>query len=219
MTRSWLTTSVILIGVASSLALTALTGCSGKKAKTTPELSRLVGKKVALIGVEGEATSRSVVEVALINQLVRTGTFEIVSKQEVDAARNAPDVDPTDWKTVSRRAGADYALQAKVLAFSAETKKGYSEEAIEDSQLEEETGNGKTTRMIKVERMDGHVSVELQFTDVSEKGSGETRSGIAERSDSVTAEGKTGAVHLPPKLRFLEKIANEAFHQFFEKYR
>lgn len=177
------------------------------------------GKKVALVSIDGEDTARSIVEVALINQLVRTGTFEIISKQDIQAIRAQPDVDPTDWETIARRAGADYALRAKVLQFTADTHKGYSEEKVHDSQLEEETGNGDTTQIYKVKRMDGRCQVELQFTDLSPKGNGEVRTAIADRSQSVTAEAKESAAYLPPPLRFLEGLCNDAFHDFFEKYK
>jgi hypothetical protein len=196
-----------------------LVGCSAKKVRTTPELSKLEGKKVALVDVEGEETARNVVEVALVNQLVRTGYFEIVPKTDILAARTAVDVDSSNPKAVARKAGADYALEAKVLAFDANEKSGYSEEKVHDTQLEQETGNGETTRVYAVKRLEGHVAVELDFTDVTPSGHGETRSAVAEKSDQVTAEAKQEAAHLPPRLRFLEKIANEAFHEFFEKYK
>jgi hypothetical protein len=196
-----------------------LAGCSGKKVRTTPELSRLAGKKVALVEVDGEETARNIVEVALVNQLVRTGYFELVSKQDIEAARVALDVDSSHPLAVARKSGADYALEAKVLAFDAVEKQGYSEEKVQDSQLEQETGNGETTRVYKVKRLDGHVAVELDFTDVRASGKGETRSAVAEKSEQVSADSRTEAAHLPPRLRFLEKLSNDAFHDFFEKYK
>ncbi len=196
-----------------------LAACSGKKVKTTPELSQLEGKKVALVDVEGEDTARKIVEVALVNQLVRTGYFELVSKQDLQSARVSVDVDSSQPLAVARKAGADYALLAKVLAFDAIEKQGYSEEKVHDSQLEQETGNGETTRVYKVKQLDGHVAVELKFTDVHSSKQGETRSAIAEKSDQITAESKNEAAHLPPRLRFLEKLSNEAFQEFFEKYK
>jgi hypothetical protein len=196
-----------------------LAGCSGKKVRTTPELSKLEGKKVALVEVDGEETARNIVEVALVNQLVRTGYFELVSKQDLQAARVAVDVDSSNPMAVARKAGADYALIAKVLAFDANEKQGYSEEKVHDSQLEQETGNGETTRVYKVKRLDGHVAVELDFTDVRSQEKGETRSAVAEKTEQVTSEAKTEAAHLPPRLRFLEKLSNEAFQEFFEKYK
>lgn len=196
-----------------------LAGCSGKKVRTTPELSRLEGKRIALVDVEGEETARNVIEVALVNQLVRTGYFELVSKQDLEAARVAVDVDSSKPLAVARKAGADYALTAKVLAFDAVEKQGYSEEKVHDSQLEQETGNGETTRVYKVKSLDGHVAVELDFTDVRPSEKGDVRSAVAEKSEQVTAEAKDEAAHLPPRLRFLEKLSNDAFQEFFEKYK
>lgn len=196
-----------------------LAGCSGKKIRTTPELSRLEGKKVALVEVEGEETARNIVEVALVNQLMRTGYFELISKQDLQSARVAVDVDSSNPLAVAKKAGADYALLAKVLTFDAQESKGFSEEKVHDSQLEQETGKGETTRVYAVKRLDGHVAVELDFTDVQSAGKGETRTAVAEKSEQITAEAKTEAAHLPPRLRFLEKLSNDAFHEFFEKYK
>jgi hypothetical protein len=210
------TSQAAFLGVVLSLLLT---GCSGKKIRTTPELSKLEGKKVALVEVEGESTARNIVEVALVNQLVRTGYFELVSKQDIQSARAAVDTDSSNPLAVARKAGADYALLAKVLSFDAHESKGYSEEKVHDTQLEQETGSGETTRVYTVKRLDGRVAVELNFTDVQPSGNGEVRSAVAEKSEQVTAEAKTEAAHLPPRLRFLEKLSNEAFRDFFEKYK
>jgi hypothetical protein len=209
--------------LAASLALVTtsfcLGGCSHAK-KKIPELSELEGKKVALIEVDGEATARSITEVALINQLMKHGSFDIVSKQDVDAARTAPEQDPTDWRGIGRRAGADYALKAKILEFTSEEHEGYSSEEVEDSQLAAEMGESarKTQHLYKVKSLTGKVRVQLDFarTDVKDA---DLRSGVAESEDKVTAEAKTEAAHLPPRLRFLEKIENEAFRKFFEQYK
>jgi hypothetical protein len=199
-----------------------LVACSGKKVRTTPQLSKLEGKKVALVEVDGEETAKNIIEVALVNQLARTGYFEIIPKSDILASKIAIDVDSSNPLSVARKAGADYALQAKVLTFDADEKSGYSEEKIHDSQLEEETGNGDTTRVYAVKSLTGHVAVELKFTNVMSNdgaGVGEVRSGVADKSETVTSEAKNEAAHLPPRLRFLEKIANDAFHEFFEKYK
>lgn len=207
----WLVFAVALVSV-----VAIATGCSGKKKKDTVELSELKGKHVALMAVDGESTAKKVVEVALINQLVKNGTFIIVNKRDVEAARKRPEIDPMDWKRVAEAAGADLALNAKVLKFSADTQEGYSEEEVEDSQLAEERGDdGKTKRVYKVRSMKGEVEVELQFADVKNE---DLKRGVAHGEDTVTVEAKDSAAHLPPALRFLEKIANKAFEEFFEKY-
>ncbi|MDR3607226.1 MAG: hypothetical protein P4M08_07595 [Oligoflexia bacterium] len=196
-------------------------GCAGKHARPDngPQpvhLSEFEGKKVALVGVEGPDTARSVVEVALVNQLTQHGSFILISKPEVEAARRSPDQDPTDTTGLAARAGADFALQARVLRFDADEKSGYSEQTVEDSQLEAETGNGKTEQVYKVKRLDGAVAVELIFTDTHTK---KVFSDIARATESTQEDSRHGAIHLPPRLRFLEKIANAAFAKFFEDHR
>ena len=182
-----------------------------------PELSSLEGKKVALVGVDGEETARKVVEVALINQLSLRGTFILVSQEDLETAKASPAQDPTDWKGLAKRAGADFALRAKVLNFDADERQGYSEETVEDSVIAEEQGeeNAKTTHLYKVKSLTGHVKVQLDFTDVK---SSETRSAVAEAKDITTEEGKTQAAHLPPRLRYLENLSNQAFAKFFDQY-
>ncbi len=190
-------------------------GCSSAR-KTTPELSKLEGKKVALIEVEGEPSARSVAEIALINQVATRGSFVLVSKKEVEAARVHFSQDTTDWKGVGKRAGADYALRVRVLKFDADTREGYSTEEIEDSQLAAERGEKEriTKRVYKVKSMKGDVRFQMDFADLR---TGDDRSGIAEHSDRVVVEARTQAAHLPPKLRFLEGLSNIAFQKFFDE--
>jgi hypothetical protein len=198
------------------LAATFLISCSSAKKKSNLELSELHEKKVALLSVDGEETPRKIVEVALVNQLVQRGTFHLVPKQEVESSRAHPSQDPTDWRGIAKRAGADYALQAKVLQFDAPIQEGYSKEEVYDSQLAEETGtDGKTERVYKVKSMDGKVRVQLQFTNLETQ---ETKSGIAAAEEHVEADAKSSSIHLPPKLRFLENLSNKAFRDFFEQY-
>ncbi len=203
--------------LSASLLVCSLLACSHAAKRTTPELSSLRGKKVALVSVDGEETARNVVEVALINQLTQKGTFILISKQDLEAARMAPAQDPMDYKGIAQRAGADYALRAKILQFDGDTREGYSKEEYEDSLLAKEQGESArhAERLYKVKSLTGHVRVELDFTDVV---SGEQRSAVAEAQDTVTEEGRTEAAHLPPKLRYLEKLANEAFAKFFDQY-
>ncbi|MBI5139157.1 hypothetical protein HZA26_00900 [Candidatus Nomurabacteria bacterium] len=198
------------------LCLSAL-ACSTATKKNTPELSKLEGKKIALLEIDGEATSRNIVEIALINQLLQKGSFTIISKQDLEKAKTAPEMNPHDWKAIAKKAGADYALKAKILEFSADEHEGYSEDEVVDSQLAEERGSNeaKTKRIYKVKSLEGKVKVELAFTSLTD---GDTRTGVASKEEKVTQEAKEGAIHLPPKIRFLEKLANTAFNKFFEDY-
>ncbi len=196
------------------LSVLTLASCAGAK-KKTPELSQMEGKKVALVSVEGEETARKVIEVALVNQLVQHGSFILVSKQEIQKAKDAHDFKPGDWKDLTKRVEADYALKAKVLAFDADIHEGHDKAETEDSQLEAETGNGKTEQVFRVKVLDAKVRVQLDFIRIFDD---DVRSGVAEATDFVRAEAKTEAIHLPPKLRFLEDLANKAFKEFFDRY-
>src|SRR5690606_6466774 len=100
--------------------------------------------------------------------------------------------------------------------FSADTREGYSSEQVVDTQLAADTGtDGRTERLYKVKAMTAKVRVELQFADLA---SGDERVGVAEAHREVKTEGNSGGIHIPPQLQFLESVANEAFHNFFEKY-
>jgi hypothetical protein len=174
-----------------------------------------LGKKVALVEVTGETTARRVAEVALINQLTSRGTFILVSRDDVEAARTQYQQDPSDWRGIAKRAGAEYALIAHVLEFKTDQRTGYSHETVEDSQMEKETGESKTDHLYKVKSLTGSVKIELQFANLA---TGDVRKGITEKSDTVTADERKGGIHLPLRLRFLEGLCNEAFKDFFDKY-
>jgi hypothetical protein len=203
------------IGIAGTCLL-FLVSCSTGKKKTEPELSSLRGKKVALVGVDGEDTARKVIEVSLVNQLVQRGTFILISKQDLEQARLAPEQDPMDWKGIAKRSGAEVALRAKVLKFDAQDYSGYTSEEVYDSQLAEEHGtDGKTQRVYKVKSLNGDVQILLEFTTLDDT---DTRSAVAEAQDKVVESEKTSSIHLPARLRFLETLTNKAFKTFFERY-
>ncbi len=191
-----------------------LGACSTAKRKT-PQLSDFEGKSVALVDIEGEASERSVVEVALINQLAKHGSFVLVNKREIEAAKTAYDSDTTKWLDIAKKAGAEIALKAHVLEFNGDTQEGYSKEPIEDSQLEAERGDGHDERVFKVKALRGKVCVQLTFHQLENH---DERVGIAEAEGEVIEEARVKAARLPPKMRYLETLANQAFASFFEKY-
>lgn len=198
-----------------------LASCSHGQKKTTPELDRLAGKKVALVGIEGEAKAKAIAEVALINQLAQGGDFILISKQDLDTVRARFEQDPTAWRKLARDAGADYALKMKVIDFTADTHEGYSSEIVDDSEMAAERGEKErmTERTFKAKSIEGRVKFELQFTGVNDEFKGDVRSGFAEASSRVVEDEKNGGIHLPPKLRYLETLSNEAFAGFFKHNR
>jgi hypothetical protein len=205
------------------LAITCAACTSSTKVQTQtisqnlrPELSAMEGKKVALVAVEGDDTSKKVIEVALVNVLVQRGTFILIPKSEIDAIRALPEQNPLDWSGIAQKAGADFALRAQVLEFSAETRQGYSTEEVNDSQIAAEQGtDGKTEQVFPVQKLEGKVRVSLEFKDLK---TSLTSTAIAEAQDQIEANAKTSAIHLPPKLRYLENLTNKAFRDFFVQY-
>jgi TolB-like protein len=198
-----------------ALALPFLAACSHSAPKTTPELSQMLGKKVAFVEIVGEKTAQQATEVALINQLTRNGTFIIVSKEDVEAARIQFQQDPSDWKGIAKRAGADYALKARVLDFTSQVNVGYSHQTVDDSQMEAETGEAKSDELYKVKRLVGHVKVELQFANLAD---GTVKVGTAEKDGQVEGDERKAAVHLPPRLSFLISLLEQTFQDFFKEY-
>jgi len=203
------------VKIAFAAALIPVIGACSHAQKKTPELAKLAGKKVALVEVTGEDTARRIAEVALINQLTARGTFILVSKEDVEAARVSYKQDPSDWKGIAQRAGADYGLIARVLEFKTIQNTGYNHVKTEDSEMEKETGNAETDNLVKVKSLTGTVKIELQFAELK---TNDVRTGIVEKSNTVTADESQGGIHLPPRLRFLEDLSNQAFHEFFDKY-
>lgn len=218
MPASFRACNVALSLVALGAAL-ASGGCS-HAAKHRVELSELQGKKVALVSIDGEETAKKVTEVALVNQLVQHGSFDLVAKEDVEKARIAPDQDPMDWIGIARRAGADYALKAKVLTFDATERQGYSSEKVEDSQMAQDMGEDHrmTEQIFKVKSLTGTVKVQLDFAKTDPKDP-ELKSGVAEAEDVASSGTRTEAPHLPPSLRFLEQVEGKAFAKFFEEYK
>jgi hypothetical protein len=201
----------LVLVIAAGLALSA---CSTAKRKT-PELADFEGKRVALVDIDGEPSERSVVEVALVNQLAKHGSFILVNKREIEAAKTAHDSDTTKWLQIAKKADAEVALKAKVLQFDGDTHEGYSKEQINDSQLEAERGDGHDERVFKVKALRGKVRVELTFHRLDNQ---DERVGVAEAEGEVIEEARVKAARLPPKMRFLEQLANQAFARFFEMY-
>jgi hypothetical protein len=194
--------------------LLTVSSCAGKK-KTTPELSLLEGKKVALVAIEAEPGARNMIEVALVNQLHDHGSFILVSKQDVESARLRPDIDPLDWKSIAEAAGATVALRTRAVVFEANERQGYSKEEIFDTQLAEDRGDdGKDVRVYKVKGLKARVDYELSFTDLR---TGETKIGHARAEDTVTAEAKNESAHLPPRMKYLSDLTERAFKTFFNE--
>ncbi len=196
--------------------LVVLCSCSTTAKKNIPEFDKLHGKKVALVEIQGEPTARKIVEVALINQIVRKGTFQLVSKQEVDHAKTEAHIKVTDHKEIAKHLDADYALRLDIRKFDAVSREFYDAVEEEDSQLAAERGNdeGKTRRVFKVKTLDGHVQIHFEF--IPTRDGILFQSGLAEAQDRVEVSAQKEAAHLPAQLSFMDKITQKAMQNFFD---
>ncbi len=202
-------------GFGLGVCLLAAAGCSSAK-KKVPELSELLGKKIALIEIDGEATARTTVEVALANEIARRGTFILIPKLDLQKARVLPHVDPTDPRSIGKAAGADWAMKVSVKSWDSTETEGYDAiEEEEDSLLKKETGSGKSSRLAKVKLLKTTVEIEVELIEVD---SDDVRKGTAREESSHRAVGTEGRPKTPWKLSELEKVAGRAFRAFFDRY-
>jgi hypothetical protein len=175
------------------------------------------GKTVAIVGFEGTKTARKFAEVAIVNQVIERGSFLLIPQREIRKVKARVGVDPRNYTQIAAMSGADIALWGEFLAFDANTSEGYIEETIYDSQIAAEQGDdrGSVKQLIKVKTLEGHVKLKLFFQETI---NGEVLSDVTEVKEKIQHGERRRAVHLPPRLRFLEELTNRAVNQFFEKH-
>ncbi len=223
-TASVLNSTALAVLLLFSLLLSS--GCKSAPKATDghpkAEFKSFEGKKIAFVEVDtvrGGETARKVVEVSLVNELLKRGTFELVSKEEIAAARAEPEQDPTDLIGIAKRTGAQASLRIKVLEFLSEEKQGYSEQEIEDSYLEKERGKSdkKNTRLYKVKALDSKVQYQIELRDLTQEPNPIFTDTIEKKSRIEADESKGRAARLPPRLRVLESLSQAAFVDFFDR--
>lgn len=166
---------------------------------------------MALAEVRGGPESKSHVEVALVNEIIDQGRFEIIDRTSVqEALVSYPD--RSDWKRLGGYLKADYILAFKVSEFAVKEKEGYDRVEEEDPSLEAETGNAKTSRYTKVKGRQGTVSLQGTVFNVVEGRVSYDGMGTAAEDMRVT-EGNFSA---PGKMQLLEKLTKRAIRDFFE---
>jgi len=210
-----------LVTAAFALGLGLVTSSCTSAKKTEPELGKLSESRIALVEIEGEDTARRVAEVALINEIQRRGTFELVSKEDVQKARQRPDTDPSDWRAIARATGAQAALRIKVIRFEATVESGYSKDVVEDSELNAEQGRkgAKSSRLVKIKRLTGNVAYDVEFALGLEKaGTTDSRHAVTKAEGTEEQPEAVAAARLTPRLRFLESLTGQAFQKFFDRY-
>ncbi len=201
----------------------ALTACSSGSKRTTPKLSEMTGKKVALVEIDAEPSTRLSVEVSLVNELIARGTFELIAKGDLEKAKQDPALNPLDAVALGKRVGADYVLKTRVRSFTADETSGYVKIKVEDSQLAAEQGEKArwTEKPVKAKSLVGTVHLELEFTDLARFEKNPTdavKTGPAVATQRIDATEEKGAIALPPKMKFLDQLTRKAVRSFFEEF-
>jgi len=204
----------------------AFIGCGHKKDVRSVTLNELQSKRVAMVEIDAPPESKQHVEVAIINEILDEGRFQITDRTTVlDALSTYPD--EADWQRLGKKIGADYVLQVKLNDFRIADRQGLDRVQEEDSLLTQESGESKpvvVTRYVKVKALDGVVSLHAKFFDVAAneityQGRGEASERVNSRDYAQTvAEASTSKKKLMPgKMKLLERLTSMAIRDFFER--
>jgi curli biogenesis system outer membrane secretion channel CsgG len=206
-------TYLILLAIVAAVAF-ALTTSSCSHSKKAPQitLSELKNKKVALAEVRGAKEARTQVEVAIVNEIIEQGRFQIIDRATV---ANALVEHPTegDWQRLGQALGADIIFSVDVVEFKTDQRTGYDAIEEEDSLLSEEhreSRKKKWRKLYKVRQREGYVKLNMRFFDVAQ---GRVISeGPAEASASHNSrDGDT-----PRAMKLLETLTSKAVRSYFD---
>jgi hypothetical protein len=190
-----------------------LSGCAHKKAVEPLTREALRGKRVALADVRGAGESKTHVEVALVNEVIENGRFEIVDRATVQSALAEHPTD-ADWQALGKAVGADYVLSVNVSEFNVAERSGLDRVEYEDSVLAEERGERKpvqATRYSRVKSLEGSVKLSALLFDVSENII------VHQGFGSATKTANSRERKVPGKMALLEELSARAMRDFFEK--
>lgn len=188
-------------------------GCAHKKDVKALTLDELQSKRVALAEIEGAAESKNMVEVAIINEILEKGRFEVVDRKTVkDALATYPT--ERDWKRLGEKLGADYIMSIRISEFKVDEHQGYDAVEEVDSVLTEESGESKPVvgkRYVKVKSYSGHVKLDTILFNVAQDAI--VYRGVGEAASTVGSGDKS----MPRKMQLLEQLAQRAISDFFNK--
>lgn len=206
--------TVTVLGVVLfSVSQIFLQGCAHKKTVERVTLRNLQSKRVALAEVKGSKESIKHAEVAILNEILDRGRFQIVDRATVQEALVSYPTEQ-DWSGLGRKTGADYVLSINVKNFDIKERKGYDAVTEEDSVLTEESGSSKPvvgTRYVKVKSYEGLVKLACKLYDVAAGQMTYEGEGLAtETKNSRDAD-------FPRRMQLLESLSGKAINDFFEK--
>ncbi|MBN20148.1 MAG: hypothetical protein CL678_02585 [Bdellovibrionaceae bacterium] len=198
-----------------SLIFVSLLGLHCSSSTKKIELSEFSGKSVALVEMKGTPTAQRITEVALINQLVHHGSFKLIPKKRIEQLKSQYDTDSTQLVSIAKKANADYALWIDIQQFKAEDEKTKVFKKTIDEDLLAETGSGVTEKVVPLITREGVYSASVRFMNLQTE---KTSTGEVFSEKKEIHEEIKSAIHLTPKLRFLEMLAEDAFQKFFKEH-
>lgn len=188
-------------------------GCSHKKDIKQLSKEDLQSKRVALVEIKGAPESKNQVEIAIINEILEHGRFEIVDRVTVqDALTTYPT--ESDWKRLGDKVDADYIMSVRIAEFKVDERQGYDKLVEEDSVLAEEAGQTKPmmgTRYQKIKAYSGFVRLNIIMFDVDQNAI------IYQGAGQASETQNSRDMKLPGKMKLLETLAHRAVTDFFEK--
>ena len=199
--------------IPAALLALAIQGCAHKKSVEPLTRDTLVSRLVALAEVTGAAESRTHVEVALINEIIEKGRFEVVDRATMAAAL-ADFPTEADWQKLGRSVKADFVLAVNINKFDVTERRGLDRVEYEDSVLAQEAGQSKplkATRYEKVRSLEGTVRLSAVFFDVAENVI--VHQGFGEATETANSRDRK----VEGKMALLERLTARAMRDFFDK--
>jgi hypothetical protein len=197
--------------IAYTLLVAAFMGACASKKSVPERPADLRDKRVALTEISGSADVRQLVEVALVNELLENGRFEIVDRPST-LALLAEYPTPQQWPALARKLDAQLYLTITARHSAVSVRTGFDEIEESDSVLAEEHREpGKKAR--RYQRVRGKAAnVELVFRFFDSSSGALLIEGIGQSSrEANSREGP-----LPGSLSLLESLVSEAVRSFFE---
>ncbi len=189
-----------------------LTSCSHKKTKKALTQDELRNKVVALVDVNGAKEAKLQTEVAIVNEIISKGRFQIVDRATVQSALVEHPTE-ADWQALGRQVHADLLLKIDILEFKVDSRQGYDGVEEEDSLLSSEHRESRSTKwkhLYKVKAQQGFVKVRARFFDVKDATFVVDRESEAERTYN-SREGE-----LPRNMKILEDLTQHAVATLFD---
>lgn len=197
---------------AATLVVVCFVFGSCSHAKKGLNQKQLRSRVVALAEINGAKEARLQTEIAIVNDIIEKGRFQILDRATVQSAL-VQHPTSADWQALGKELGADLILSVDILEFQLDSRNGYDAIEEEDSLLSAEhrsSRDQKWKHYYKVKSQTGLVKVRVRFFDVS---SG-SFSLSQENEASRTYNSRDG--DMPRAMKILEELTQQAVTTAFD---